>query len=361
VISRGSIGPALFDDADEVSGGRIESASSLPNRERDPAVAFMMNPSRSRLCTGLAAFCFLFCLATPLSAQSRATTNLPAWCRNLPRPEYKKLEHIPSPDTWFEVYRVAPQVFAIYEPRQFEEAISFLIVGTQRAALFDTGLGIGDIKKVVRSLTPLPIVVINSHTHNDHVGDNWEFNDIYAMDTNFTKINARGSRADAQAELAPGNVCGELPAGFDRRAYQTRPFHITHWIHDGDTIDLGGRALRVIATPGHTPDAVALLDQNNGLLFTGDSYYAGPIWLFRPETDLDAYVRSVERMAKLTPQLSLLLPSHNVPVGDPAELPRLLAAIREVRGGRVPSHDAGAGKVEYQIEEFTFLMSAVKQ
>jgi glyoxylase-like metal-dependent hydrolase (beta-lactamase superfamily II) len=117
----------------------------------------------------------------------------------------------------------------------------------------------------------------------------------------------------------------------------------------------------VIATPGHTPDAVALLDQKNGLLFTGDSYYAGPIWLFRPETDLDAYVRSVERMAKLTPQLRLLLPSHNVPVGDPAELPRLLAAIREVRAGRVPSHNAGAGKVAYQIEEFTFLMSAVKQ
>jgi glyoxylase-like metal-dependent hydrolase (beta-lactamase superfamily II) len=286
---------------------------------------------------------------------------LPAWCRNLPRPEYKKLERIPSPDAWFEVYRVAPQVFAIYEPRQFEEVISFLIVGNQRAALFDTGLGIGDIKKVVRSLTPLPIVVINSHTHNDHVGDNWQFNDIYAMDSNFTRINARGSRADAQAELAPGNICGELPAGFDRKTYQTRPFHITHWIHDGDTVDLGGRALRVIATPGHTPDAIALLDEKNGLLFTGDSYYAGPIWLFRPETDLDAYVRSVERMATLTPQLRLLLPSHNVPVGDPAELQRLLAAIRKVRAGRVPSHDAGAGRVEYQVEEFTFLMSAVKQ
>ncbi|HXW56330.1 MAG TPA: MBL fold metallo-hydrolase [Candidatus Cybelea sp.] len=351
--------PGLGGQAAEGSRGSEQPAGSI--RTGRDAVAFWTNRCRSRRSTVLATFCFLFCLATPLSAPSQDRANWPAWCRNLPRPEYKKLERIPSPDAWFEVYRVAPQVFAIYEPRQFEEAISFLILGRQRAALFDTGLGIGDIRKVVHSLTLLPIVVINSHTHDDHVGDNWEFSDIYAMDTRFTKINARGSSLDAQAELAPGNLCGALPAGFDRMTYRTRPFHITHWAHDGDTIDLGGRTLQVIATPGHTPDAISLLDRPNGLLFTGDSYYAGPIWLFRPETDLDAYVRSVERMAKLTPQLTLLLPSHNVPVGDPAELPRLLTAIREVRAGRVRPRDAGGGKVAYQIEEFTFLMSAVRR
>ena len=58
------------------------------------------------------------------------------------------------------------------------------------------------------------------------------------------------------------------------------------------TSRLGDRLLEIIATPGHTPDAIALLDKQNGLLFTGDSFYVGPIWLFRPETDLDAYVES---------------------------------------------------------------------
>ena len=56
---------------------------------------------------------------------------------------------MPSADPWFEVYRIAPGVFAIYEPHQFEEVISFLILGEKRAAMFDTGLGIGDIKRVV--------------------------------------------------------------------------------------------------------------------------------------------------------------------------------------------------------------------
>ena len=298
--------------------------------------------------------------ATSIVAQPPNNSPIPDWCRQLPRPEYKHLERTQSVDPWFEVYRIAPGVFAIYEPHQFEEVISFLILGEKRAAMFDTGLGIGDIKRVAVSLTSLPIVVLNSHTHNDHVGDNWEFSEIYGMDTGFTRINAKGSSVDAQAELASGSICGQLPAGFDAKSYATRPFHINRWIHDGDTLDLGGRVLEVISTPGHTPDAMCLLDRKNGLLFTGDDFYAGPIWLYRPETDLDAYIHSVERIAALAPQLHMVLPSHNVPVGEPSQLPKLVVAIKKVRAGIVKPVSVGDGKVHYSVDGFVFLMTAPK-
>ena len=71
----------------------------------------------------------------------------------MPRPEYSKLQRIPVADSWFEVYKVAPDVFAIYEPHQFEETISYLIVGNVRALLFDTGMGIGDLKGLTSKLT----------------------------------------------------------------------------------------------------------------------------------------------------------------------------------------------------------------
>jgi glyoxylase-like metal-dependent hydrolase (beta-lactamase superfamily II) len=302
---------------------------------------------------------FVVAIAAPgVRGQTNNSSLSPDWCRELPRGQYKKLERVASADSWFEVYRVAPGVFAIYEPHQFEEAISFLILGQKRAVLFDTGLGIGDIKSVVTALTPLPVTVLNSHTHNDHVGDNWEFSEIYGMDTEFTRMDAKGSTVDAQAELTPDSICGELPAGFDAKGYATRAFHITRWLHDGDTVDLGGRLLQVIATPGHTPDAICLLDRKNGLLFTGDTYYPAPIWLYRPETDLGAYVRSVERIAALAPQLHLLLTSHNVPVAEPSELPRLLVAIKKARAGKVQPVSAGEGKVHYNVDGFVFLMSA---
>lgn len=82
-------------------------------------------------------------------------------------------------DPWFEVYKVAPVTFAIYEPHQSEETISYLILGREKALLFDTGMGISDIRKVVEELTKLPVIVLNSHTHNDHVGGNWQFDTIY--------------------------------------------------------------------------------------------------------------------------------------------------------------------------------------
>jgi glyoxylase-like metal-dependent hydrolase (beta-lactamase superfamily II) len=338
---------------------RVESSFSLAKISGIPRYTLaLMLARRTNNFISIAIALFAITIATPpLRAQSPTSNVTPDWCRQLPRPQYKNLERVPSPDPWFEVYKVAPAVFAIYEPHQFEEVISFLILGEKRALLFDTGLGIGDIKRLVQSLTSLPIVVLNSHTHNDHVGDNWEFTEIYGMDTDFTRTNAKGSTADAQAELAPGSLCGQWPAGFDAKSYSTRPFLITKWIHDGDTIDLGGRVLQVISTPGHTPDAICLLDRKNGLLFTGDTFYAGPIWLYRPETDLDAYVHSVEGIAALAPQLKLLLPSHNVPVDNPSKLPKLLIAIEKVRGETVQPFAVGNGKVTYSVDGFVFLMA----
>lgn len=293
-------------------------------------------------------------LATPLLAQ---VAN-PNWCRALPRPEYKTLERVPVSDAWFEVYKPARDVFAIYEPHQAEETIGYLIVGQKRALLFDTGMGISNVKKLTAELTKLPIIVLNSHTHDDHVGGNWEFDTVYGMDTDFTRQNARGSREDAQAEITPDQICGSLPRGFDAKAYATRPWKIAAYLHDGERFDLGGRTVEVIATPGHTPDAISLVDRANGLLFTGDTYYPAPIWLYRPETDLDAYATSIRRLAALAPQIKLVLGAHNVPVASPTVLARLVVAFDAVRAGRIVATADSPGKVLYKVEDISFLMRA---
>ena len=292
--------------------------------------------------------------AVPAGAQE--TAEKPAWCKQLPRPEYAKLKRVPIADTWFEVYKVAPNVFAIYEPHQSEETIGYLIVGNARALLFDTGMGIGDLKALTLKLSKLPIVVLNSHTHDDHVGNNWQFDTVYGMDTEFTRRNAKGSKEDAQAEIAPGEICGSLPAGFDRAAYRTRPWRVSKWLHDGDRIDLGGKIMEVIATPGHTPDSISLFDRANGLLFTGDTYYPGTVWLYRPETDLAAYGTSVRRIAALRPEVKLVLGAHNVPVASPSVLEDLAGAFEKVQAGQVQPKPAGVGKVIYQVGDISFLM-----
>lgn len=292
------------------------------------------------------------------SPTSAPQTISPDWCKALPRPEYKTLERVLPNEPWFEVYKVAPGVFAIYEPHQAEEVISYLIVGTKQALLFDTGMGIANIRKVVTQLTSRPVVVLNSHTHNDHVGGNSLFTFVYGMDTNFTRQNAKGSRDDAQEELAPGMICGNLPKGFNPKTYATKPWHVSLFVKNGFKINLGGRTVEIIATPGHTPDAICLIDRANGLLFTGDTYYPAPIWLYRPETDLDAYVASVKKLSSLAPQIKLVLGAHNIPVADPSILPRLVAAIEDVRAGKIEGKPLEGGKATYTTDGITFLLKA---
>ena len=299
----------------------------------------------------------LFCIAMFAPAMF-GQTEIPAWCRALPRIEYKSLHRIPLKAAWFEVYDVAPGVFAIYEPHQSQETIGYLITGQRKALLFDTGMGIGDIKKLTSELTKLPIVVLNSHTHHDHVGGNWQFDTIYGMDTNFTHANARGSRDAAQAEVAPSELCGDLPRGFDKQKYETKPWKITSYTHDGDRLDLGDRILEVIATPGHTPDSISLLEREHGLLFTGDTYYPGEIWLHDPVTDLAAYGASIRRLAALAPQVKIVFGAHNVPIAPPSVLPHLVSAFDAVRAGKISSTQPSSGKVSYKVGEFSFLMSS---
>jgi glyoxylase-like metal-dependent hydrolase (beta-lactamase superfamily II) len=291
-----------------------------------------------------------------------ATAQVPGWCKPLPRPEYKSLERVQISDPWFEVYKVAPDTFAIYEPHQSEETISYLILGKETALLFDTGMGISDIRKVVQELTKLPVIALNSHTHNDHVGGNWQFDAIYSMDTDFSRQNAKGSSADAQAEIAPGEICGELPKSFNAKSYRTKPWTISKYIRDGDNLELGERSIEVIATPGHTPDSICLYDAANRLLFTGDTYYPATIWLYRPETDLQLYNSSLSRLELQPRNFQTLLGAHNIPVAPASVLPALAVAAGELQlpllkeKGRCKP--AGPGKKVCKVEGFSFLLKA---
>jgi glyoxylase-like metal-dependent hydrolase (beta-lactamase superfamily II) len=340
--------------------------------------------------TALRALAFLLLLWVPFApapapapATFAAAAEPERWCDLLPRPAYRDLERVKVPGDWFQVYRVEEGVFALYEPLQFQEVLSYLILGSQSALLFDTGLGIGKIAEVVKSLTPLPVSVLNSHTHFDHVGGNEDFSDkpcatapgsselfgtpfgrclefdgILAMDTAFTRANTRGfPHATVAGEVASTALCAGLPPGVTAATYRTRPWHPSEYIRDGHRIDLGGRKLEVLHVPGHTPDAIALLDRERGLLFTGDTFYEGPIWLYAPETDLAAFARSVDRLAALTPTLRKLLPAHNVPVSDPKRLIELREAVRRVRSGEATLVDAGNGQIEFPFEGFSILTS----
>ena len=298
----------------------------------------------------------LACAPGPdVAPESRAAAA--GFCSDVPRPQYADLERVEVADDWFAVYRVAPRVYAVYEPFQFQEVISYLILGDARALLFDTGMGISSIRGVVAELTDLPVTVLNSHTHMDHVGGNAEFERVLAMDTEYTRAHALGrTNAEVRGEVHESALCRPLPPGVTEDNYHTPAFDISGFVADGDTIDLGGRRLEVLAVPGHAPDAIALLDRDAGFLWTGDSFYEGPIWLFAPETDLEAYGASITRLAELAPELTTLFTAHNTPVAAPLRLLELVDAFDAILAGIAVGNRIRGGGVEFVFEGFSIMM-----
>jgi glyoxylase-like metal-dependent hydrolase (beta-lactamase superfamily II) len=303
------------------------------------------------------------CLVAASACRGGTTATAPPsastrWCDLLPRPANAALPRVSVSSDWYFVYRAADGVFAIAEPLQFEETISYLIVGRDRALLFDTGLGLVPIRPVVEELTRLPVVVLNSHTHFDHVGGNADFDRILARDTEYTRSNARGFPHEALAgEVEPTSLCRGVPPGVDTSAYHTRAWKPAGTVAEGDRIELGGRTLEVLEVPGHTPDAIALLDRAHGLLWTGDTYYDSTIWLYVPETSLDDYERSIGRLAALAPQLERLLPAHNTAAAEPRRLVAAKEAIRKIRAGSVKGRDESGNRVVFPFDGFSILVS----
>jgi len=161
---------------------------------------------------------------------------------------------------WFTIKKINKNVWGIAELKHFEEVISYLVIGKNKALLFDTGLGIKNIKKEVLKITNLPIIVINSHRHFDHIGGNKLFQNILNTDS--------------------------------LRNIKFKPFEF-----------------QIIKTPGHSPDSICIYEKNKHWLFSGDTLYPGPIYLHLKESNLSEYVKSLGKLMKY--KITKIFPAHN--------------------------------------------------
>ncbi|MDP9076791.1 MAG: MBL fold metallo-hydrolase [Bacteroidota bacterium] len=293
-------------------------------------------------------------------AYCQTNTSVNNWCSKPLRPGLEKLKEIKTSKPWFKVYDVGHNTYAIDEPYNWEETISYLILGKDKALLFDSGMGLDTISIVVKELTKLPIVVLNSHTHPDHIGGNNEFSDILAMNTGYTKTNAADGylHNNVKWEVNPASFCLPCLPHEDTAHYYIKPFKVLRFIKSGFIINLGGRNLQVIATPGHTPDAICLYDKQVGYLWCGDSFYEGPILLSSDGTDLKAYQQSINRMAQLAAKSTRVLPAHNLPIAKPTliieaakDFNQIVSGMKKGKPGENYALIFDCNKFSYQIGE----------
>jgi glyoxylase-like metal-dependent hydrolase (beta-lactamase superfamily II) len=233
-------------------------------------------------------------------------------------------------DDWFAIEQVAPGITAIGEPRFHQINWNYLIEGTSRAMLFDTGPGVRDIAKVVRALTELPVTALPSHLHFDHTGSLHRFENIAMADLPVLR--------DCEHE-GVFHASDELFHGF-REGMVWNPVRIREWLPIETRVDLGGRQLELLHTPGHSPDSVSLYDADARVLLAADFVYLGPLYAQIPGANLEAYRQTAKLLAgRVAPETRILCAhgapdddgNHRAPVlhnGDISELAEALERLR---------------------------------
>src|SRR6185436_16425622 len=227
--------------------------------------------------------------------------------------------------------------FVFHEPRHYEETLISLIIGRDKAALIDTGCGIGNLYQAVKAVTNKPIVVINTHTHTDHIGSNYKFEDIAMLDHPLShQVAEKGISPQTMQNdiLAENLVIKPWPQGFDPIDFALPPFQVSRWLKPGDRIDLGDRDLLVIPTPGEAADHICLLDTMDRILFCGDILLHGPIWTHLEGGNLEDLVMSYIKLMDYFDDFDRLMPGHNEPWLGKELLPASLAGAEKVLSGQ---------------------------
>lgn len=208
-------------------------------------------------------------------------------------------------DNWFSVSKIDDNTFAINEDKHWEETHCYLLCGVKNALLIDTGLGVANIKKVVDSLTLLPVLVVTTHIHWDHIGGHKYFENIAVHEAEKDWLSIKFP-IPLQA-VKHNLVCKpcDFPLDFSIDSYQLPKISPQQILHDGDCLDLGERKITVIHTPGHC----CFYEPERKYLYSGDLIYSGCLDAFYPTTDPQLFWQSVKKIQHL--DVERVLPAHH--------------------------------------------------
>lgn len=214
-------------------------------------------------------------------------------------------------EKWFTTEKIYHDTYAISEYGHKECAHSYLFVGRNKAVLVDTGLGIGNINEEVKQITSLPIIVLTTHAHWDHIGGHRHFDDIriHKNDADWLEDGIPLPPEVISNALSEKSFSNGRPDWFDPKKYEIFRGKPSKLLVDGIKLDLGERFLQIVHTPGHSPGSICVYESDTGILATGDFVYQGTLYCNFDSTSPELYLKSLERIAEL--KVKKVLPGHN--------------------------------------------------
>ena len=208
---------------------------------------------------------------------------------------------------WFKTQYIGRDVWAIDDHGR---DITYLICGQERCLLIDTGWGIGDLPALTASLSPLPLIVVNTHGHPDHTFGNGQFPRVHVHHADAHMMGQGAPSIESRHWIANNILSDILPPGFEVEKWAASGTELVP-IQDGHIFDLGQRTLEAIIVPGHTPGSICLLDRQARFLYAGDTIVRGATALYFDEClPLGQFRDNLQRLQGFDSEFDHLLPAH---------------------------------------------------
>ena len=206
---------------------------------------------------------------------------------------------LPIAENWFKIRSYSDDITLIFEPHVIPDIRCNMwhVRGRERDLLFDSGMGLVSLKRHVALVTERPLLCVASHSHFDHVGGHYEFDDRLMHAAEADILSKPDRRNTVIADYVTADIFKALPyPGFDADDYAIRAAPRTHLIAEGETIDLGDRRFEVLHLPGHSPGCIALWETATGTLLSGDVVYDGRLYDTLYHSLPEDYAASMERL-----------------------------------------------------------------
>lgn len=227
----------------------------------------------------------------------------------------------------FEHEKISPTTTRIRAPG-FE--LMYLVEGSERAALIDTGSGLGFLRACVEKLTDKPIIVLLTHGHVDHAMGAGEFEEVYM---NHADDYIYVQHADTKFRQDGLFLCPQKVE--DEEFIPAKPLHEIRQMAGGDSFDLGGIHIDIYDLPGHTKGSVVMLIREERVLLLGDAcnYLT---FLFEPySTTVAEYKANLEALKpQLEGKYDAVYLSHGPGGGDVGLIDGVIQVCRDIMEGR---------------------------
>jgi len=159
-----------------------------------------------------------------------------------------------------------------YELDEFDCASIFVLVGSDKALLIDSGMGIGNLREAVERITDKPVINVISHAHVDHIQNSHQWGECYVNEKDWPMFIDDVERRKYDADLISKRQKGIYACDPERDITPWTCEPVLHPLNDGQEFDLGGgRVVKAYSVPGHSAGQMMFLDESSRTLFVGDA------------------------------------------------------------------------------------------